>query len=933
MSETNSGEFIPRHNIHLVDGSLFTFRAFYALPLLTRADGTPVNAVLGFTNMLMKLLADTDKADIAIFFDTVHKTFRHNIYRDYKANRPDPPEELVPQFPLVREATRALNVPCIEVPGFEADDVIATYARQAEESGAKVTIVSSDKDMMQLVSDRVTMFDPMKNRSIGCEQVVDFFGVNPNKVVDVQALAGDSVDNVPGVPGIGIKTAALLINEYGDLETLLERAGEIKQNKRRQNLLAYAEMARLSRVLVTLRDDVPVGVSLDSFSRRDFDPKTLLQFLMDQDFKSLVAKVQSQLTAAGVTLPIVEGSPLTVDAVPTEVDYELVQTLSLLQDWVNSALDSGVVAVSIQTTVRHQSRTKLVGVSLSTQPGKSCYIPLNYRVNASSGNNADAPGLPSQVQMDEALEILASLLSEPSVLKVGHNIKYDMVVLARHGMTLSPVDDVMLLSYVLEGGSHGHDINRLADLHLGISIIERKDVTGSGKSQVTFDRIPFNKALAYAAERADLILRLHRLLRPRLVTEHITTVYETLERPLISVLAAMEGEGVKVNRVELNRLSKNFAQRLGALEEEIQTLAGCAFNVGSPKQLGEVLFEKMGIKGGKKGKSGAYGTGAEVLKTLADESHELPARVLDWRHLNNLKSTSDGLVEEISPSTERVHTNYSMAAASTGRLASSDPNLQNIPVRTEEGRKIRRAFVTDESRQLLALDYSQIELRLLAHIAEIDVLKQAFREGLDIHTITASQVYGVPVQGMDPALRRKAKAINFGIIYGISAFGLARQLGVAQAEAAAYIKSYFKSYPGIQDYMEGTKTFCRANGYVKTLFGRRCHIPGIHHRNPVQRKNAERSAINAIIQGSAADILKRAMIRIPAALDRKGLMGKAKMVLTVHDELVLDVEKAAVERTTDIVRSIMETAALPAVALDVPLSVDVGVGDSWDEAH
>jgi len=933
MSETNHGKSSRRHNIHLVDGSGFTFRAFHALPLLTRADGTPVNAVLGFTNMLMKLLEDTEVTDIAIFFDTAHKTFRHDIYRDYKANRPDPPEELMPQFPLVREATRALNLPCIEVPGFEADDLIATYARQAAESGLNVIIVSSDKDMMQLVSDRVTMFDPMKNRRIGCEQVVDIFGVNPNKMVDVQALAGDSVDNVPGVPGIGVKTAALLINEYGDLETLLARADEIKQNKRRQNLLAYAEMARLSRVLVTLRDDVPVEVSLESFACRDFDPETLLQFLMDQDFKSLVAKVQSSLTAAGVTLPIVEGSPPTADAVPTEVDYELVQTLPSLQDWINRALHSGLVAVSIQTTVLHQSRGELVGVSLSTQRGSACYIPLGHNLDASSADSAEAPGLSSQVQMDKALEVLASILSEPSVLKVGHNIKYDMVVLARHGMTLAPVDDIMLLSYVLEGGSHGHDIDRLADLHLGIPITERKDVTGSGKSRVTFDRVPFDKALAYAAERADLILRLHCLLKPRLVTEHMTTVYETLERPLIPVLAAMEGEGVKVNRVGLNRLSKNFAQRLGALEEEIQTLAGCAFNVGSPRQLGEVLFEKMGIKGGKKGKSGAYATEAEVLETLAAESHELPARVLDWRHLNNLKSTSDGLVEEISPRTERVHTNYSMAAAATGRLASSDPNLQNIPVRTEEGRKIRRAFVTNEGRQLLALDYSQIELRLLAHIAEIDVLKQAFREGLDIHAITASQVYGVPVQGMDPALRRKAKAINFGIIYGISDFGLARQLGVARAEAGVYIKSYFKSYPGIQDYMERTKTFCRANGYVQTLFGRRCHVPGIHHRNPVQRQNAERSAINAIIQGSAADILKRAMIRIPAGLARNGLTGKAKMVLTVHDELVLDVEKAAVDRITEVVRSIMETAALPAVALDVPLSVDVGVGDTWDEAH
>lgn len=931
----------PRPHLYLVDGSSFLFRAYHALPLLTRSDGTPVNAVLGFTNMLMKLLDDMDTGYVAVVFDTARKTFRNDIAPEYKANRPEPPDELIPQFPLVREATRAFNVSCTEMEGFEADDLIATYTRQAQALGMEVTIVSSDKDLMQLVSDHVTMFDGIKNRRIGLDQVREKFGVGPEKVVDVQALAGDAVDNVPGIPGIGVKTAAQLISEYGDLDTLLERASEIKQTKRRQSLIEHADKARLSRELVRLRDDVPVKESLESFVHRDPDLKQLLEFLSTQGFKSIIAKVQSRLSAVGHSGSGEENvSPPSY--IPTsKSQYELVQSLTALQDWVTRAHYAGLVAVDTETTSLDQSRAELVGISMSLKPGHACYIPLAHRTshepealyNTKVQTPLDSKDL-QQIPMDEVLEVLQPLLSDPSVLKVGHNIKYDMVVLGRYGLNVTPVDDTMLMSYVLDGGSHGHGMDELAELHLGYTTIKYKDVTGSGKSQISFDQVPLDKALDYAAEDADITLRLFHFLKPRLVAERMTTVYETIERPLIPVLADMEAEGIKVEKSELQHLSNDFAQRLSALELEIHKLAGHEFNVASPKQVGEVLFDELGLEGGQKGKSGAYATGADVLETLAAQGHELPARMLDWRQLDKLKSTyTDALIEQINPRTGRVHTSFAMAAASTGRLSSTDPNLQNIPVRTEEGRKIRHAFIAESGNTLLSLDYSQIELRLLAHIANIDTLKQAFREGQDIHALTASQVFGVPVEDLDPHMRRKAKAINFGIIYGISAFGLARQLTVPQEEAAAYIKAYFERYPGIQDYMDRTKQFCREHGYVRTLFGRRCHILGIQDKNAARRNFAERAAINAPIQGTAADILKRAMIRVPHALDRAGLSKAARLLLTVHDELVFEVEASALDRTAEVVREAMESATRPAVNLDVPLTADVGYGISWDETH
>ena len=916
----------PRH-VFLIDGSGFIFRAFHALPPMTRPDGTPVNAVYGFISMLMKLLDETDADHVAVIFDKKRRTFRNDIFPDYKANRPDLPEELIPQFELVRDAVIALNLAPVDMDGFEADDLIATYARLARDAGAEVTIVSSDKDLMQLVGPGIVMQDTMKNRAIGPEQVREKFGVGPEKVVDVQALAGDSSDNVPGVAGIGIKTAAELIREYGDLDNLLAHAGEIKQPKRRQNLIEQADVARMSRTLVTLKDDVPVEVPLADFAVKELDRQVLLKFLDELGFKSLIGKLKSRLGQAG---------PAAAATVVTAADYELVREAAVLRRWIAAASEAGVVAVDTETTSLNAMEAKLVGVSLAVgAAGRACYIPLAHRTPAVQGNldlGDDSGGggeeTPEQIDFSDAMALLKPLLEDAAVLKVGHNIKYDMQVLAQYGVSITPVDDTMVLSYVLEGGLHGHGLDELAERYLGHATIKYKDMVGSGKAQVTFDLVAIDKALDYAAEDADITGILHRRLKPRLVTERMATVYETIERPLIPVLVEMERRGIKVDATELKRLSDDFSTRLAGLEEKIHWLAGRQFNVGSPKQLGEVLFDEMSLAGGKKGKSGAYATGADVLEILAAEGHDLPARVLDWRQLAKLKNTyTDALVGQINEASQRVHTSYSMAATSTGRLASSDPNLQNIPIRTEEGRKIRRAFIAKKGCKLLSADYSQIELRLLAHVADITAMKQAFRDGEDIHAQTASQVFGVPLEAMDPALRRRAKAINFGIIYGISAFGLGRQLGISNSQAGHYIEAYFERYPGIQGYMDRTKEEARHDGFVTTLFGRKCHVQGIIDKNPARRNFAERAAINAPIQGGAADIIKRAMIRLPGALDEAGLA--AEMLLQVHDELIFEVPEAEVEETAALVQKIMQQAAF----LDVPLVVDTGLGYNWAEAH
>jgi len=958
----------PRH-LFLVDGSGFIFRAFYGLKMhMTRSDGTPTNAVYGFCNMLLKLLDDTEADYLAVIFDSARKTFRNDIYPDYKANRGEPPEELVPQFPLIRDATRAFSVPAIEVPGFEADDIIATYARAAEAAGDEVTIVSSDKDLMQLVSEKVTLQDPITYERISFPEVEKKFGVAPDKVIDVQSLAGDSTDNVPGVPGIGIKTAAELIATYGDLDTLLARAEEIKQPKRRENLINFAELARVSRQLVTLRRDVPGLEPYDSLAKHEPDQARLLAFLREQEFKRLIARVESEISGDGHIAEI-EGdgakpapaagnqAAAPAPAAPekakggAKVDrsgYELVTSEDALRRWVGEAVAAGTVAVDTETTSLDAMQAELVGVSLATGPGRACYIPLAHRETSAGapqgaldlGDDGSAEAITAgqkgallrgQIGRDRALKLLAPMLIDPSVLKIGHNIKYDKEVFARYDVDVTPFDDTMILSYVLEAGLHGHGLDELAELMLGHANIKYAEVTGTGRSRIGFDCVALEAARDYAAEDADVTLHLHRLLKPRLATEHMASVYETLERPLVPVLVAMERAGVKVDPKVLKDMSGDFSRRAAKLEAEIHELAGREFNVGSPKQLGEVLFEDMSLPGGKKGKTGAYGTGADVLEDLAGQGHDLPARVLDWRQIEKLRSTyTDALQRQINPETGRVHTSYAMAVASTGRLSSTDPNLQNIPVRTEEGRKIRAAFVAEKGMKLISADYSQIELRLLAHVAGIPVLKEAFRKGLDIHAMTASEMFGTPVEGMDPMVRRSAKAINFGIIYGISAFGLARQLGIPQGEAAKYIDTYFKRYPGIRDYMERTKELARAQGFVTTIFGRKIHTPGIGAKGPM-RSFAERAAINAPLQGAAADIIKRAMIRIPPMLEKCKF--KARMLLQVHDELIFEAPSAEAADVAAAVRDVMVGACQPVLDLDVPLEVETGTGASWADIH
>jgi DNA polymerase I len=923
----------PRH-VFLVDGSGFIFRAYHALPPLTRSDGTPVGAVLGFSNMLLKLLQGTDADHIAVVFDTAKTTFRSRIYDAYKANRPEPPDDLKPQFKLVREATDAFNVCRIERDDYEADDLIATYARCAEEAGATVTIVSSDKDLMQLVTDRVQMFDPMKDKPIGAAEVREKFGVGPDKVIDVQALCGDSVDNVPGVPGIGVKTAAELILAYGTLENLLEHAAEIKQPKRRQSLIDFAEQARVSKRLVTLDRDVALPAPLEALAVKPLDRDKLVQFLQTQEFRTLAARVARGGAEPQPSAPSIPGgngasappTPAGPDTSAVERRYELVQDIAALDRWIAAARDKGSIAIATETTSHESALAELVGIALALGPGEAGYIPLGHR--AAEGELAPAP---QQIPRDEALARLKPLLEDESILKVGQNIKYDVAVLAGAGIALAATDCTMLMSFVLDGAAHGHELDELARIHFAHETLPYKDVVGSGKTAVGFAAVPVERARDYAAEDADYTLRLHHRLKPLLIGEHMLAFYETVERPLAAVVAAMERAGIAVDRAELARLSLDFAGRIAAFEREIHALAGHPFNIGSPKQLGEVLFDELNLPGGRKGKTGAYGTDASILEQLA-ATHDLPARVLDWRQLTKLKSTyTDALIDEINPATGRVHTSYALAATSTGRIASTEPNLQNIPIRTEEGRKIRRAFVAEPGNLLISADYSQIELRLAAHVAGVEPLKAAFRAGADIHALTASEVFGIPAEGMDPNVRRRAKAINFGIIYGISAFGLAQQLGVPQGEAADYIKAYFARFPGIRDYMERAKAQARDKGYVETLFGRRCYIAGIKDANAARRAGAERQAINAPLQGAAADIIKRAMRRIPGALVTARL--SARMLLQVHDELVFEAPESEAQATAALVKSVMEQACAPARELSVPLVVETGMARNWDEAH
>jgi DNA polymerase-1 len=930
------------HHLHLIDGSAFIFRAYHALPSLTRkSDGLPVGAVSGFSNMLYRYIEANTGPDApthaAVIFDHSGDTFRNKIYPQYKANRPPAPEDLRPQFSLTRDATRAFNISCIEVEGFEADDIIATLSCNARDAGARVTIISSDKDLMQLIGDGVEMLDPMKNKRIDSDVVEEKFGVRPNRVVDVQALAGDSVDNVPGAPGIGIKTAALLINEYGDLETLLLRTDEIKQPKRRESLQNNAELIRISRELVKLDCEMELDFTLESLEVQDPNVDDLVAFLAKMEFRTMVKRASDRF---GITAPAIPDAPVADGATvqtqaatpvtkPFDLDaYEHVRDIGALERWVDAIYERGYVAVDTETTGLDAMQVDLVGISLCVEAGQACYIPIAHKAGDDDLFGGDSL-VEGQLPMDLVLATLRPMLQDPSIVKIGQNMKYDAKIFARYGVTVAPYDDTMLLSYALHAGLHNHGMDALSERYLDHTPVPTKELLGSGKSMITFDKVEMGKAVRYAAEDADITLRLWQVFKPKLHTEQVTTVYETLERPLSPVLTQMERNGIKVDRDVLSRMSNSFAQKMAGLEAEIQELAGQPFNVGSPKQLGEILFDKMELPGGKKGKTGAYATGVDILEDLASEGHQLPARVMDWRQLSKLKSTyTDALQTFINPETGRVHTSYIQTGAVTGRMSSSDPNLQNIPVRSEEGRKIREAFVADTGKKLISLDYSQIELRILAHVAKIDSLKQAFREGHDIHAMTASEMFNVPMEGMDPMVRRQAKAINFGVIYGISGFGLARNLRIPRKEAQGFIDRYFERFPGIKEYMDETVAFAKEHKYVQTLFGRKIHTPEIAAKGP-QAGFAKRAAINAPIQGTAADIIRRAMIRMPEAI--KDL--PAKMLLQVHDELIFEVDEDACDSVIEAVKDVMENASEPAVKLDVPIEVDAGIGNNWAEAH
>ncbi|HUC10224.1 MAG TPA: DNA polymerase I [Stellaceae bacterium] len=954
------------HHVFLIDGSGFIFRAYFARArdpkaerFQRKSDGMATEVVMIFSNMLDKYRRETDADHMAVIFDASGRSFRNRLYSDYKANRREMPDDLRPQLEHVRRAAAAFDICQIEMPDFEADDLIATYARHAVEAGAKVSILSSDKDLMQLVGDGVSMRDPMTDRPIGEAEVREKFGVGPDKVIEVQALCGDSTDNVPGVPGIGVKTAAELINTYGDLETLLAHAHEIKQPKRRGALIENEAKARLSKELVKLDDQVPLPCPLSALRVKPYDPEKLFPFLDEMELRALKTRIERRLD---ITAPPPSGpcEPV-IPEVPrfTEPrDYALIETTAELDHWIAAAYEAGTVALWVAASAVRGRRPEIAGIALALAPGMAAYIPLGHHVADAETTlltlgdgplTHPAPGIGSPVSrnateraghstagenkltFDIAIDKLRPLLEDPGVLKIGHDVKTSAHLLSRWGVSLTPHDCTMLMSYVLDGGQFDHEIESLVKRSFEHDLTSLKELVGTGKSLIAFANVAAERARDFAAERADAALRLHMLLKARLIHDKMTAFYETIERPLAPVVAAMECCGIKVDRAALAELSQDFTRRIADLERTIYAAVGNDFNIGSTKQLGDVLFEKLGLPGGKKGKTGAYGTDASILEELAP-LHPVPGQVLEWRQLTKLKSTyADALGEEIDAETGRVHTSYALAVAATGRFSSNNPNLQNIPIRTEEGRRIRRAFIAEPGHVLLSADYSQIELRLAAHVADIPELRQAFHDGVDIHALTASQVFGVPLATMDAATRRRAKAINFGIIYGISAFGLGAQIGVPQSEAAAYIRAYFERFPAIRAYMERIKTDARRSGYVETIFGRRCWITGIREANPARRAGAERQAINAPLQGSAADIIKRAMIRIPAGLADAGM--HARMLLQVHDELLFEVPEAEVEPTAGVVKRVMEDACAPHCQLSVPLVVETGFAHSWDEAH
>ncbi|MCB9975927.1 MAG: DNA polymerase I [Rhodospirillales bacterium] len=932
MSDTHENE------LFLIDGSGFIFRAYYALAYsgrgsMTNPEGVPVGAVYGFTSMLLKMLKDYHAPYLAVVFDTARANFRNEIYPEYKANRDETPEDLIPQFPLIREATKAFDIPVLEKEGYEADDLIATYTRLALEQGKKVVVVSSDKDLMQLMRDGVRMLDPMKNKWLEEADVFEKFGVGPEKVVDVQALAGDKVDNVPGIPGIGVKTAAELINTYGSLEELLERAGEIKQPKRRESVIEHAEAARISKRLVALDDHAPVPVPLDDLKTHDPDKPELMAFLEKHAFSSIIRRLGGTPIATKAESGKAEVHIVEEKLPPTsENAYTMITDAQTLKEWIAQAHESGLLAVDTETTALTPAKARLVGISLSSHIGKAAYIPVGHTFSTDLFGECTS-GDTQQMDMKEALDLLTPVLEDESVLKIGHNMKYDWQMFARHGIRMTPCDDTMLMSYVLDGSAHSHSLDNLAHMLCGHKMIAYEEVAGKGKQKVTFDRVGLEAATNYAAEDAEVTLRLYKLLKPRIAREKMTFVYEKIERPLITVIAEMELAGIRVDPRVLKKMSDEFGKSLMVLEEEIHALAGHPFNVASPKQVGEVLFNEMGFKGGSKTKTGDWSTSVDVLEDLAAEGHEIVKKILEFRQLAKLKSTyTDALQDQINPATGRVHTSYHLTGTSTGRLASTDPNVQNIPIRTEEGRKIREAFIAEDGHVLLSVDYSQIELRLAAEMAGVEALKLAFKDEKDIHALTASQVFGVPLEQVTPDIRRQAKAVNFGIIYGISGYGLARQLGIPVADASEFIRRYLQRFQEISTFMENAKAEAKKNGFVRTLFGRKCVIPGIKDKNPARARGAERQAINAPLQGTAADIIKIAMGRISEELKKRGLY--TRMLLQVHDELIFEAPEKESEEALAAIKEIMEKSFnINDIKISVPLTAEAGSGNNWANAH
>ena len=907
--------YLKLKNLFLIDGSGFIFRAFYALPPLTNPEGIPINAVYGYCTMITNIIETFKPDQLIVVFDTKKKTFREDIYKPYKSNRSEPPEELIPQFSIIREATEAYDLPQIEMDGYEADDIIATYASQAEKKGIEVTVISSDKDLMQLVNDKTKMYDTMKKRYIGINEVKEKFGVEPSKVIDVQALAGDSIDNIPGVSGIGIKTAAELINDFGTLENLLSQTNKIKQPKRKQVLIDEKDKALISKKLVTLKNDVPINKPYNFQIFKGINQKKVSKFFEKHGFKNLIIRLNKKNSNKDKS---------NREEISNKKNYRIIESVQKLKSLIEEIKKEKLVVIDTETNSLYANQAKLVGISFSFKENEAYYLPFEHKLNKDENI--------LNIDFEKVFLILKNLFEDTSIMKIGHNIKYDKIVLSNVDINLNPVEDTMLLSYVLDTGKFKHNLDDLAKIYLDYDTIKYKDIVGVGKKEKTFDELSIEEAYRYAAEDADVTLKIYHILKKRIIEEKLLNVYENIERPLIDVLVNMEKNGIKIDVKELKKLSSIFLKRIFSIEKEIFKHSKLEFNIASPKQLGKILFDKMGLQGGKKGKSGAYSTSSEVLENLSYQGHEIAKMLLEWRQISKLKNTyTESLTEKINKKTSRIHTSYSMAATNTGRLSSTDPNLQNIPIRTEEGKKIRNSFISEKGHKLVSLDYSQIELRLLAHIGKVNELKKAFDSNLDIHKETASQIFNKPIDQIDNNLRRKAKTINYGIIYGISAFGLSKQLNISRSDADFFLKEYFKKYTGILNYINETTNFCKKNGFVKTIFGRKCYITGINNKNSNFRNFAIRAAINAPIQGSAADIIKKAMIKIHKFFIENKI--KTKMILQVHDELLFEMPESEITYLTKEITSIMEKAMLPDIKLDVPLIVDVGKGNNWAEAH